>query len=353
MSSVCFSFSNPRIYGYSFVIADFNNDGNNDKYEINDQHSMVSLSQDGQELTVTYQIHESRALNNEIMPTVDGIPTNVISTDVDNDGFTDIIATFGSRVVIRKNNNSGDFTEVQQFISLSDLYDIEETLISESLAQHAAKLAALDINSDGYDDLLIVHANGLSIFLNDTVGFFNHLKNQSLTDFAGKSVESVYVSDLDVDSMPEVIISTRGSYVIYFTAEVNLDVVSIANQSDSLDIVDYDNDGDLDLSERELYEFCQTPREPEFRVYWINNGNGLFSEELVYPGDVVHIDPIVVESPSVETELNTANPASGGGGLSYLLIIAILRLLFSRILLMRSKPKESICEKPGRTAVTY
>jgi len=326
-SSVCFRATVPTIYESSLLFADFNNDGVIDKYEISGEHSIVSLSQDGQNFSNTKRIHENWAVNDKMFLTDDGIPTDIISMDINNDSYIDIAIAFGSRIVIRKNNSTGEFSAAQQFISLSDLYGREESQISETLAQHDTKLAALDVNHDGYDDLIIVYAEGVSIFLNDTMGNVYHQNNRNFDEFSRKYIDSIYVSDLDMDTFPEVVISANGSYVIFFQGDMDLGIVSIANQSDEIAPVDYDNDGDLDFVEENSYAFCQVRQEPEYYRYWINNGNGAFSEKVVSSAGNIGIEPII-EMPSLEEKPETLNRESGGGSISYLFFLILMIKFF-------------------------
>lgn len=276
--SVCFTAQNFIIYEYSAIHIDFNNDGINDKYEIVNDSSRISLSANGLEFENSYQIIEEWALNDQMSTSQYGIPTEVISVDVNNDGYQDVIASFGSRIIIRLNKNSGDFSQEFSYISLSDLYGVDETPVSELLAQYQSNLASLDINHDGYKDLVVIHAEGISIFMNDTLGGFNYLNRYLVPSLYTKVIDSVFVSDLDSDSNPEVIVSSFGSYVLYFDSLSNLKIVEIKNNSGAIEAVNYDSDGDLDFIEVDVSQStCSfSIVENVNNVYWVNNGNGVF-----------------------------------------------------------------------------
>lgn len=118
--SVCITTSGPKVYAYSSLVADLNNDGIDDKYVIFDEHSTINLSLDGIAHNNTYEIFESWALDDGRIKGNYGIPTEIIGVDVDNDGYVDVVAAFGSKVVVRINDGNGVFGGSQQFLALSD-----------------------------------------------------------------------------------------------------------------------------------------------------------------------------------------------------------------------------------------
>ena len=340
LGSVCIIQITVNTYEPSTVLADFNNDGIIDEYVLasnNVSHypvmSVVRLSADGQALDNTYKIDESWAdsasWSSGIPLSTSGIPTSIISFDANNDGFKDIVAALGSRIVIRLNDKNGSFQDESQFLNLSDLYGIDESLVSELQAHSGVEFTLLDLNQDGFEDLNIVFAEGVSIFLNDASGRFYHLKNQAITGLSENDL-NVYVSDLDADLLPEIVINTiAGTKVIYFSEDISVEVISLPNQSDWLSAVDFDNDGDLDFLEEKIYGFCSTPPfGPEPKTYWINNGNGVFNSKIVPVSETV-FDP-VIEEPIVEiqsTETDTKESRSGGMNIHYLLFLFTLLFL--------------------------
>ena len=275
-------------------------------------------------------INAHATISIRIVSRVDGVPTNIIGFDANNDGFKDIAAAFGSRIVIRINNKNGDFSETEQFISLSDLYGIEESLLSDTLIPYGAMLAVLDINLDGYQDLVVVHAEGVSIFLNDTTGKLNHLKNIKIAGFPRDDIRVVYVSDLDGDSLPEIIISAVGSHVIYFAEDMSVDMVSLTNQFDVLEPSDVDLDGDIDLTELDVQIFdpCNDFQAPVFKTYWINNGNGVFEKTTSLPTENINTTDVSVVS-------DVGNQESGAGTISFQYLLTLFTLLLARNLIIR------------------
>ena len=347
LASVCFTLINVKVYESSSVFDDFNNDGINDEYVLASSDfpyypviSVVRLSANGQAFSNTYEIDESWAdsasWSSGVPLSTSGIPTSIISFDANNDGFKDIAAALGSRIVIRLNDQNGGFDGVPQFLNLSDLYGIDESLISEQQAHYAAELTALDLNQDGFEDLGVVFAEGLSIFLNDASGNFYHLKNQNITGFLLEGLK-VYASDLDSDSLPEIVISNiAGTQVVYFSEDLSIEIISLSNQSDWLSAVDFDNDGDLDFLEKAFFDFCSTPSfEPESSTYWINSGNGVFNSKVIPAGEIVInpiiIEPLITEEPVIivqSTETNTRE--TGGGGISYQYLLILFISLYTR-----------------------
>ena len=353
LASVCFIQISVKIYESSSVSDDFNNDGIIDEFVIAPGTlpyypvlSVVRLSADGQALSNTYEIDESWAdsasWSSGVPLSTSGIPTSIISFDANNDGFKDIVAALGSRIVIRLNDKSGGFKDAPQFLNLSDLYGIDESLVSELQAHNGAELTILDLNQDGFEDLGVVFAEGLSIFMNDASGSFYHQKNQNIAGFLGEDL-TVYVSDLDADLLSEIVISnTAGTKVVYFSEGMSIDIISLSNLSDWLSTVDFDNDGDLDFLEREFFDFCSVPSiEPKPSTYWINNGNGVF-DRIVIPASGYVINPIIefptitivdpiIEEPVVEIQsIETNNRESGGGGISFQYLLIPFILLYAR-----------------------
>jgi hypothetical protein len=333
MASVCITAQNPKIYAYSMLEADFNNDGISDQYEIVDEYSIISLSQDGAASINTYNIHETWAITEGMLRSNYGIPTEIIGTDADNDGFEDVIAAFGSKIVIRINRNSGNIFESSQFLGLSDLYGSDELPISDSMAKYNSKLAVMDINKDGYSDLIVVHAKGISIFLNDEAGNFNHLKNYDIPTILDSEIDSIFVADLDADSFSEIIINAWGSYIVYFDVALNMNTVKIPNQSDKLAPLDFDGDGDLDFTENNAYDICQIPPSQDEQRYWINKGNGVFEKMVVSIDDTDY--PAIEDGqiPGGQLEISSETPdQSGGGSIDYFLLCILVTLIFKKSL---------------------
>lgn len=323
ISSVCVYSYNPSIYSYSKVVADFNNDGIDDEYEIFDEHSNISLSKDGIKFDEINNIHEAWAISNEMTKSTYGIPTEVISGDINNDGYDDVIAAFGSRIIIRLNMNGTGFTNNGQQLKITDLYELSPHLITELMLNYNSKLALIDINSDGYKDLLIVHYSGVSVFINRTDGKFSSYKRHLIDGINVIKINEIVVSNIDTDLSPEAIISSRGSYIVNFDINHNIEISIIPNQSDTLEQLDFDNDGDIDFHEVNL-STCSPPIDNEKEHYWINNGNAVFTEKIVSTnGD---IDPFVID---VETS-SDKNTNSGGGALDYLFAILLLLTLLNK-----------------------
>jgi hypothetical protein len=207
--SVCITTSGPKVYAYSSLVADLNNDGIDDKYVIFDEHSTINLSLDGIAHNNTYEIFESWALDDGRIKGNYGIPTEIIGVDVDNDGYVDVVAAFGSKVVVRINDGNGVFGGSQQFLALSDLYGDDESPIPAAKTEYNSHIVAHDINKDGYSDLAVVHADGISVYINDSSGHYNHVVNYDISDLIGRTIDSVYMADLDQDTYPEMVISAR------------------------------------------------------------------------------------------------------------------------------------------------
>jgi hypothetical protein len=323
----------PRLYDSSMYKADFNNDGIEDRYKIFDEHSTISLSRDGDAFVDEYNIHETWAINYGMFKSSHGIGTEVLGIDANLDGFMDVVAAFGSRIVIRINDGNGGFSESSQYLDITDLYGTDELPVSESKARYNSKIASMGLNKDGYDDLVVVHKEGIAFFINDETGLFNHLKSYEIPGLAEKDVVSVDIADLDADLNPEIVISARGSFVLYVDTSLNLTTVYIENQSDTLELIDYDGDGDLDFEEKEVYETCSFPTVDDERRLWINNGYGSFSELVVTSGN---LDEQIVY-PEVGSQIGVSEvyqgdddenqERSGGGSVSLIFIFILISVL--------------------------
>lgn len=322
-ASVCFSVYNPVFYQSISLSADFNNDGIDDEYKIIDDTSYFSISQDGIQYANEYQVQEAWALNDQINTSIYGIPTDAISFDADNDGYIDIVAAFGSRIIVRKNVNNGDFLQSYSFISLSDLYGVDPALVSESLAKYGSKLVATDINQDGYQDLAVIHAQGISLFSNDTTGQFSLVKNLLIDDISVKVIDRVYMADLDDDGVAEIVISADDSYIIYLSPDFAMGLYAIANSYAGIETIDYDKDGDLDFYESDNSSIgCGTSfTDPAVYRYWINNGSGVFSEILVSSDGAYMTGTYTVE---------VTETGSGGISVLFMLMVLMIKILYIR-----------------------
>ena len=334
-SSVCFTTQNPKIFEYSSYVGDLNDDGISDKYEIYDESSSISISQNGVEFQNISIIDESWAIDASWMKSNYGIESQVISFDVNNDNLADIVAAFGSRIVIRKNNSTNDFSVSEQYISLNALYGSDVLALDDSKIQYGAKLIGFDINSDGYKDLVIIHSDGVTSLLNDTTGNFSLLETLILSGFSEKDIDGVFVSELASNLPNGIVISTRGSYIISFDDSLHMNVISIPNTSDKIDPIDFENDGDIDFVENQSYDFCQVPSAPDQYRYWVNNGDGTFSLTIQNLNDgVIVIDPIIIELPESEEEsekdtVDTSNTESGKafiGGIDLVTLLILFML---------------------------
>jgi len=109
--------------------------------------------------------------------------------DIDNDGNLDLLLSFGSKILVLKNNGNGTFN------------------ISDTLQCNSLVLKLGDLNMDGYLDL-----------------FVNSIGEPS--NINGPDYTTVYFND------------KKGNFIPKYTIEAN---------GNSAELVDYDNDGDLDL----------------------------------------------------------------------------------------------------------
>ncbi len=325
--SFCVTLYEPKVYAYNMVENDFNNDGILDKYEIFDEHSTIKLSQNGVEFSNIYTILESWALSDNTLKSTYGSPTEIISEDLNNDGYIDIVVALGSRIVVRLNDGNGGFWGNSQFITLAELYGNDELPIPGAKAEFNTKIVAYDFNKDGYSDLAVIHAEGISLYLNDLSGNFTQKAIYEIPGLLGKTIDSAYQADLDQDSYSEIVVSASGSYIVYFDVDLKATIVSISNHSDKISLVEYDGDGDFDFLEEDSYDGCNSSNEKNEIIYWINTGQGGFEEKIeTLNVGIEEISPSIVYLPSPTDDSSNNKESSSGGSLSYVFLIGLLFL---------------------------
>jgi len=240
--------------------------------------------------------------------------TNIITADINNDNFKDIIvtrkfsasiisyylnlgnSTFGPETVIETGSShytkiaSGDFNNDgwEDIVSIGDasnsviVYMNNATTftanIIDSFAFFDSDIAVTDIDNDNDLDIVAIAASTLNIYYNDGLSNFT---SQTITgpieDFFDLSI-----NDIDGDGFKDIITggnsisiyqNTNG-VISYDSARTSL-IPSTGNLF--LNLVDFDNDGDFDL-------FSEANAQTGIR--WMeNDGNGNFSNLQVIDGN--------------------------------------------------------------------
>jgi len=232
-----------EIYGLSWV--DFDNDG---KYDL-----AISTSEN-------LLLYKNSGSNNfHLFKTIE-VSGTIAWGDYDNDGWIDFIVAGENKTTIFKNYGDGIFIEVN----------------SNFPALNLASIARGDYDNDGYLDLAISGKLSdstafTSIYRNNGDGSFTKIETSVIAVFAGDivwaDINNDGYLDLVITGRTEDEFSTRylGNYpnrsTVYlndtlggfFNAIAELPGVSVADffcipdYNNTIAVVDYDNDGDLDI----------------------------------------------------------------------------------------------------------
>ncbi len=193
--------------------------------------------------------------------------TSLFPSDLDNDGLIDILAVsqINDNVGWYKNNGDGNFS-IQQYINDD--------------APHAASVTAADVDNDGDMDVMSAQKgdNTILLYLNDGNGNFS--TPEIITSSAEIPVV-VTTGDLNNDSFPDIIAGYgQTDKIVLFMNNGDgtfQDGVIITSQADfitNITTADIDMDGDADII---------STSKNDNKLAWYRNldGTGTFSEQIV------------------------------------------------------------------------
>jgi len=218
---------------------------------------------------------------------------NMIQTDYNNDGCTDILVIRGGwEVPIRKsllrNNCNGTFTDVTRAAGLAE----------KSTATQTAVWA--DINNDGWLDLFVGSESGApQLFLNNGDGTFKDISHSAGIDRAAFT-KAVVAADYDNDGYPDFYLSNyAGNNFLYHNNHDNT-FTDVAEQAGVQGpwisfpswFFDYDNDGWPDLLvnsyfisvDESVRTYLGLPHNALPTKLYRNLGNGTFKDVTVEVG---------------------------------------------------------------------
>lgn len=215
---------------------------------------------------------------------------NIIQTDYNNDGCTDILVLRGSwypqsvaqRKSLLRNNCNGTFTDVTK----------ESGLAKPATNTQAGVWA--DINNDGLLDLLVGNETGPSqLFLNKGDGTFEDISHAAGIDRTAFT-KGVVAADFDNDGYVDFYVSNLNGANYLYHNNHNLTFTNIANEagvpgtgrSFAAWSFDYDNDGWPDLFvasfsvsiEETLQTYLGLPHKGGTLKLYRNLGNGAFRD---------------------------------------------------------------------------
>ena len=215
---------------------------------------------------------------------------NIIQTDYNNDGCTDILVLRGSwypqnlahRKSLLRNNCNGTFTDVTK----------ESGLAKPATNTQAGVWA--DINNDGFLDLFVGNETGPSqLFLNKGDGTFEDISHSAGIDRTAFT-KGVVAADYDNDGYVDFYVSNQNGANYLYHNNHNLTFTNIAKQAGvpgtgrgfAAWFFDYDNDGWPDLFvasfslsiEETLQTYLGLPHKGGTLKLYRNLGNGAFRD---------------------------------------------------------------------------
>ena len=215
---------------------------------------------------------------------------NIIQTDYNNDGCTDILVLRGAwvprnlahRKSLLRNNCNGTFTDVTK----------ESGLAKPATNTQAGVWA--DINNDGFLDLFVGNETGPSqLFLNKGDGTFEDISHSAGVDRTAFT-KGVVAADYDNDGYVDFYVSNQNGANYLYHNNRNLTFTNIAKQAGVPGVgrgfaawfFDYDNDGWPDLFvanfslsvEETLQTYLGLPHRGGSLKLYRNLGNGAFRD---------------------------------------------------------------------------
>lgn len=178
-------------------LEDLNNDGRDDLVFVADTTIKVRLGEGNGSFGAEILSDSGGSYNTEFN-----------FNDLNGDGFKDLIVETLTRVDIAYNNGDGSFSDLQRFHTAV----IGATILT-------ADAQAADFDQDGFSDIAVQDGSGgLMLYFGDAEGNFN----------LGQTYAAVYSDQLLFD-------------------EVNLQTQEVQTTQQTMDLVDFDGDGDIDI----------------------------------------------------------------------------------------------------------
>ncbi len=255
------------------LVADIDSDGNLDVVASSRKNQIVWFQQDNSgnftERIVTKTFNNTNSV------------FSLSSSDIDNDGDLDIISasaySYAGNLTWYENDGAGNFTEHTIFAPETRPSDLQPWQVS-----------SIDIDSDNDIDILAVFKGRMggakiSWYENDgNANFEEHIIVENLTNNGGRS-ESAFLVDLDADGDIDFISqSLTGLGISWyendgeenFTENLVDDNQLYYVEPKSIDVVDFDRDGDLDI-------LVSSQVNPARTLLFENDGNNNFQKHLV------------------------------------------------------------------------
>lgn len=171
---------------------------------------------------------------------------NIISCDLNMDGYNELIFTGGEQIGVFINNTGNKGGDIA--INNCSIYDIGSEI-------HDIKCA--DIDGDGKVDIIAGSANGISILNNTSASGSKTIDySKALNFYNDNSIHSFDIGDLDGDFKPDIVTAnwpaSDFSIIknISESGKINFDKAPniSANASAVIALADFDQDGKLDIA---------------------------------------------------------------------------------------------------------
>ncbi|MGV1012758.1 MAG: LamG-like jellyroll fold domain-containing protein [Flavobacterium sp.] len=249
---------NPSMDG--IVVADIDGDGDNDVLVPSSASSAVKIFINNG--TSNIANYTTTTL------TTSGTPLDIETNDIDNDGDIDLIISNTSKKVDVYTNSGGSYTLT--------------TTLTATTTNSNIRVKAADTDVDGNADIIVFAdggTNGIQIFKNN--GGLTFLSPTTVYTTSLSSNTRVGVADINSDKYPEIFFNSDSSGQISMlqnnsgvinSTPVNLGTVSSGVQYGAIEFIDYENDGDIDV----------TASWQGTKVF-LNNGSGSFSTNFDAP----------------------------------------------------------------------
>lgn len=230
------------LYSWSVGAADFDNDGDFDVVAVSAEEESGSMPEISE--TAWFEQNSDGSFTEHLLDEDSGLPHSVFPADVDGDGNTDILVASwgGNRIVWWENDGDGNFTE--------------NILDSNFNSPHS--ISAADLDND--DDLDIIAAGAAqTAWWRNNGGSFTRLSLGQTGGFGA------FPRDLNGDGRIDIIRTERADFDLDWFE--NLDGTNFAQrtiqgvfgESWSVDIGDFDRDGDNDV-----VAASYVPKDPDF-----------------------------------------------------------------------------------------
>lgn len=200
---------------------------------------------------------------------VDSEANAVISADINNDGWPDLVFGNNGPSILLLNDQTGSFIQDEERIP--------------AINRTTQDLLYVDLNADGHPDLIEGNENGNRLYINDGNGFFTDETSSRFPAMMGLETRKVVAGDVDGDNDLDLFLCNvaflpgrnpqnrlflnDGTGV--FTDATNPQLPTEFDHTLDALLLDMDADGDLDLFVANIAGVAQ-------KVYR-NDGNGSFS----------------------------------------------------------------------------